>query len=69
MKTEAVKKPVEYVNNAFIKVEIESTISNTSWLMKLLSEDSPHLQDYTPEAELLQLLDSISEKFPDITKR
>jgi len=44
VKTEAAKKPVEYVNNAFIK-------------------------DYTPEAELLQLLDSISEKFPDITKR
>jgi len=44
VKTEASKKPLEYVNNAFIK-------------------------DYTPEAELLQLLDSISEKFPDITMR
>ena len=28
-----------------------------------------NFQDYTPEAELLQLLDSISEKFPDITMR
>ena len=96
-------KPMEYVNNDFIKVDdykykiiagllVDNRIApqfllfinckffldehtiGLYWNHKITTlqeytKPCYTFQDYTPEAELLQLLDSISEKFPDITMR